>query len=103
MSLDTEMAERPDCKDTEAAHTNLVADEAAPPVPTGEVSSSGEKQHVSSPRDYRFWCIFLALGTMQVLLSLENTVVVTSLPTIVRDLSLGNNYIWATNIFFLAT
>lgn len=40
---------------------------------------------------------------MQILLSLENTVVVTSLPTIVQELNLGSNYIWVTNIFFLST
>ncbi|KAI9643366.1 hypothetical protein NHQ30_007985 [Ciborinia camelliae] len=40
---------------------------------------------------------------MQILCSLENTVVVTSLPTIVKQLGLGNSYIWVTNIFFLAT
>ncbi|KAH8655103.1 major facilitator superfamily domain-containing protein [Tricladium varicosporioides] len=39
---------------------------------------------------------------MQILCSLENTVVVTSLPTIVKQLDLGSRYIWVTNIFFLA-
>ncbi|KAF7880859.1 uncharacterized protein EAF02_006750 [Botrytis sinoallii] len=52
-------------------------------------------------RDYRFWCIIIALCTMQILCSLENTVVVTSLPTIVKHLDLGSSYIWVTNIFFL--
>ncbi|KAF7948276.1 uncharacterized protein EAE97_003687 [Botrytis byssoidea] len=51
--------------------------------------------------DYRFWCIMIALCTMQILRSLENTVVVTSLPTIVKHLDLGSSYIWVTNIFFL--
>lgn len=54
-------------------------------------------------QDYRFWCIIIALCTMQILCSLENTVVVTSLPTIVKELGLGKNYIWVTNIFFLST
>ncbi|TGO59529.1 hypothetical protein BOTNAR_0160g00050 [Botryotinia narcissicola] len=52
-------------------------------------------------RDYRFWCIMIALCTMQILCSLEDTVVVTSLPTIVKHLDLGSGYIWVTNIFFL--
>ncbi|TGO11286.1 hypothetical protein BTUL_0113g00160 [Botrytis tulipae] len=38
---------------------------------------------------------------MQILCSLENTVVVTSLPTIVKHLDLGSSYICVTNIFFL--
>ncbi|KAJ5457347.1 Major facilitator superfamily domaingeneral substrate transporter [Penicillium desertorum] len=33
--------------------------------------------------------------------ALENTVVSTSMPTIVEDLSIGDNYIWITNVFFL--
>lgn len=33
--------------------------------------------------------------------ALENTVVTTSLPTIVQELNIGQNYIWITNIFFL--
>ncbi|KAF7937478.1 uncharacterized protein EAE98_001792 [Botrytis deweyae] len=52
-------------------------------------------------RDYRFWCIIIALCTMQILCSLENTVVVTSLPTIVKHLDLGSSYVWVTNLFFL--
>ncbi|TGO33716.1 hypothetical protein BHYA_0230g00040 [Botrytis hyacinthi] len=43
----------------------------------------------------------IALCTMQILRSLESTVVVTSLPTIVKHLDLGSSYIWVTNIFFL--
>ncbi|KAF5873727.1 putative macrolide phosphotransferase protein [Botrytis fragariae] len=38
---------------------------------------------------------------MQILCSLENTVVVTSLPTIVKHLELGSSYIWVTNISYL--
>ncbi|KAK7931061.1 MFS general substrate transporter [Apiospora marii] len=62
-----------------------------------------QKEEYAYQRDYRFWSIIVALCTMQILCSLENTVVVTSLPTIVRQLGLGSSYIWVTNIFFLAT
>ncbi|KAL4876599.1 major facilitator superfamily domain-containing protein [Aspergillus karnatakaensis] len=33
--------------------------------------------------------------------ALENTVVATSMPTIVRALDIGDNYVWITNAFFL--
>jgi len=62
-----------------------------------------EPEEYAYDRDYRFWCIIVALCTMQILCSLENTVVVTSLPTIVKQMGLGSSYIWVTNIFFLAT
>ncbi|KXX73519.1 putative MFS-type transporter YusP [Madurella mycetomatis] len=38
---------------------------------------------------------------MMLLGSLENTVIVTSLPAIVRELNLGKDYVWVGNIFFL--
>ncbi|KAI1259158.1 MFS general substrate transporter [Xylariaceae sp. FL1019] len=63
--------------------------------------SDESQPHYDYQRDYRFWCIIIALCTMQVLCSLENTVVVTSLPTIVKQLKLGSSYIWITNVFFL--
>lgn len=70
--------------------------------PTDGVERQAHTQFVFD-RDYRFWSIIFALCTMQVLCSLENTVVVTSLPTIVQQLDLGSSYIWVTNIFFLTT
>ncbi|KAI0887874.1 MFS general substrate transporter [Annulohypoxylon maeteangense] len=68
---------------------------------TVEVKSESQTEYAYD-RDYRFWTIIFALCTMQILCSLENTVVVTSLPTIVKQLGLGSSYIWVTNIFFLA-
>ncbi|KAK0629347.1 major facilitator superfamily domain-containing protein [Bombardia bombarda] len=35
--------------------------------------------------------------------SLENTVIVTSLPEIVKELALGKDYVWVGNIFFLTS
>ncbi|TGO45857.1 hypothetical protein BCON_0360g00010 [Botryotinia convoluta] len=65
-----------------------------------QVKAEQQTEYVFN-RDYRFWCIIIALCTMQILCSLENTVVVTSLPTIVKQLDLRSSYIWVTNIFFL--
>ncbi|KAJ4261620.1 hypothetical protein NW762_007052 [Fusarium torreyae] len=54
-------------------------------------------------RDYRFWMIMFTLVLATLLASLESTVVITSLPTIVESLNLGSSYIWVTNVFFLTT
>ncbi|RGP58514.1 hypothetical protein FLONG3_11427 [Fusarium longipes] len=54
-------------------------------------------------KDYRFWMIMATLILSTILASLESTVVITSLPTIVNELNLGSSYIWVTNVFFLAT
>lgn len=82
---------------------------AAPLSVDGEIDQplAKDRGSVDSPyefkQDYRFWSIIFALCTMQFLCSLENTVVVTSLPTIVKELNFGSSYIWVTNIFFLST
>jgi hypothetical protein len=52
-------------------------------------------------RGFRFWAIIATLCVIGILSSLENTVVTTSLPYIVQELDLGENYIWITNVFFL--
>lgn len=52
-------------------------------------------------RDWRFWMIMVTLVISTLLSSLESTVVITSLPTIVGDLKIGSDYIWITNVYFL--
>ncbi|XDG03590.1 hypothetical protein ABKA04_003205 [Annulohypoxylon sp. FPYF3050] len=55
----------------------------------------------SRRRDYRFWAIIIALCIVSLLSAAENTVVVTSLPTIVEKLQVGQDYVWISNVFFL--
>lgn len=50
----------------------------------------------------RFWAIILTCATIGLLSALENTVVTTALPQIATELRLGTDYVWVTNIFFLA-
>ncbi|KAK4444193.1 putative transporter [Podospora aff. communis PSN243] len=52
-------------------------------------------------RSKRFWAIIATLSVAALLSSLENSVVTTALPFIVNQLSLGADYIWVTNVFFL--
>ncbi|KAH7329611.1 major facilitator superfamily domain-containing protein [Stachybotrys elegans] len=54
-------------------------------------------------QDYRFWGIIFSLCTVSLLASLETTVIVTSLPSIVADLEFGESYVWVGNIFFLTS
>lgn len=53
------------------------------------------------PRGLSFWAIIIALSISSILTALENTAVTTSLPVIVQDLHIGDNYVWITNVFFL--
>jgi MFS family permease len=62
---------------------------------------SSEPNIPSTRRDFRFWSIIFALCTTGILSALEGTVVSTALPTIVRDLGGGSNYLWAANAYFL--
>ncbi|OTA57893.1 MFS general substrate transporter [Hypoxylon sp. EC38] len=54
-------------------------------------------------RGFRFWAIIVALCIVSLLSAAENTVVVTSLPTIVEKLKVGQDYVWITNVFFLTS
>ncbi|KAI1456980.1 MFS general substrate transporter [Annulohypoxylon moriforme] len=95
-------AEDPDPSSAAALRVGAAAEADAQRPSTTRAESEPKTQYEYN-RDYRFWSIIFALCTMQILCSLENTVVVTSLPTIVKQLGLGSSYIWVTNIFFLAT
>lgn len=53
-------------------------------------------------RGLSFWAIITALCITSLLTALENTVVTTSLPVIIQELNIGDNYVWITNVFFLS-
>ncbi|KAF4471819.1 multidrug transporter (major facilitator family) [Fusarium albosuccineum] len=63
-------------------------------------SAESSDKNLAFNRDYRFWMIMLTLVISTLLASLESTVVITSLPTIVDELNLGSSYIWVTNPLF---
>ncbi|KAM0484974.1 hypothetical protein ACHAP7_002995 [Fusarium lateritium] len=82
------------------------SDQTKPPTGDEEAQNEtpGSKQKQPSfNTDYRFWMIMFTLVLATLLASLEATVVITSLPTIVENLKLGTSYIWVTNVFFLTT
>lgn len=68
-------------------------------VENGSVVAIAKKSTMK--RGFKFWAIIFALCVTGLLGALENTVVSTSMPTIVEDLGIGDNYIWITNAFFL--
>lgn len=68
------------------------------------VEDGSEEAIVKPPpmrRGFKFWTIIFTLCITGLLGALENTVVSTSMPTIVEELGIGDNYIWITNAFFL--
>ena len=79
------------------------------PLSTPAEGTLRERKGISGNSDHptkfkpspRFWAILSTLCVIGLLSALENTVVTTSLPFIVTELNLGENYIWVTNIFFL--
>ena len=88
--------------------------ETAPCAPSSELArqepvlsdgslDEAEDENTSggAPRGFQFWAIIASLCVTGLLSALENTVVTTSLPTIVHELKLGDSYIWVTNVFFL--
>lgn len=51
--------------------------------------------------DYRFWAIIISLSLISCLAGLENTIIITALPFIIRDIGGGHNYVWVANVHFL--
>lgn len=92
-----------------AAHTH----NAPQPPPDGQTSKVAEVDGSSTPRGdpneplsdfqprYRFWIIMACFAIIGFLGSLENGIVGVVLPDIVRDLEIGENYIWVANIQLL--
>ncbi|KAJ5904317.1 Major facilitator superfamily domain general substrate transporter [Penicillium tannophilum] len=70
-------------------------------VENGSVVAIAKKSTMK--RGFKFWAVIFALCVTGLLGALENTVVSTSMPTIVEDLGIGDNYIWITNAFFLTS
>jgi hypothetical protein len=65
------------------------------------ISSGQHTVPKSSRKDVRFWGIMVALCIASLLGGLETTIVTTSLPTIVYELDVGDDYVWITNSLFL--
>ncbi|PMD31441.1 MFS general substrate transporter [Hyaloscypha variabilis F] len=51
----------------------------------------------------RFWLVMLSISTISLCGSVEGTIMVNALPTIVAALGGGNLYLWVPNAFFLAS
>ncbi|KAI0469765.1 major facilitator superfamily domain-containing protein [Xylariaceae sp. FL0804] len=83
---------------------------STPPDPEGAPGQdSAEKDAPAAPgadrgqRGLSFWMIMVSLMLAAIIGTLDSGVVTTSLPTIVRELDLGPDYIWVTNIYFLTS
>lgn len=85
--------------------SDSVSDQTLPVGDAKEVQAGATPKEKMKPppfnTDWRFWMIMLTLAIGILLVSLESTVVITSLPTIVADLGIGSDYIWISNAFFL--
>jgi MFS family permease len=55
-----------------------------------------------SSHTWRFWCIFLAMCLVSFVCSIDATIVVVALPTIVREVGGEDQYIWIANSFVFA-
>ncbi|CAG9986857.1 unnamed protein product [Clonostachys byssicola] len=74
--------------------------------PKGD-SSAGVNDDVDEPDDFhpgwRLWAIIAGLIVALILTAFENTAVSVAMPVIVADLNMGDEYIWITNGFFVAS
>jgi hypothetical protein len=70
-------------------------------APIHAVSPRAAGEPDTKSRSLAFWGIMVALCITSLLAALENTVISTSLPTIIDALNIGSNYEWINNVFFL--
>lgn len=69
------------------------------------VSDASKIDNVKNPthkKDWRFWSIIACLSITALLASIDGTIITTSLPSIVNDLSGGDKYVWVVGSYFLA-
>jgi len=80
---------------------------AAPLTPESKEASlnaqdaTTEKSPPQFKKGPRFWAILFVLALTSLLTSLEATITSTVMPSIVAELSGGENYIWISNAYFL--
>jgi len=75
----------------------------AKPEPPKTAAPPGPPKPLSQPaaKGWRFWMVFIPLCVSTLLAALESTVTSTALPTIVRELDTGENYVWVLNGYLL--
>ncbi|KAK4495771.1 hypothetical protein PRZ48_013039 [Zasmidium cellare] len=77
--------------------------------PTVNIETSSEPSHHDAPprkpfkRSWRFWAIILSLSIMALCGTVEATIIINALPTVVSDLGGGSAYLWIPNAFLLAS
>ncbi|KAI1115295.1 MFS general substrate transporter [Nemania sp. NC0429] len=55
-----------------------------------------------APRSLKFWAVFFALCLLSISTSLEATSITIALPTIIRSINIGSEYVWVGNAFLLS-
>ena len=93
---------------TTVEHPNIKKDMGAPEdtesdgvAKTPDGKAPRERRRATFQPTYQFWAIMVALCVTSWLAALENTVIVTTLPTIAAELGIGADYVWIGNVFFL--
>ncbi|KAK7961770.1 multidrug resistance protein fnx1 [Apiospora aurea] len=66
-------------------------------------AAGGPDSKRSSNHRLGLWAIIIGLGITFILSALEHSVLVTAAPVVLSEMSLGDNWIWLTNAFFLCS
>ncbi len=89
-------------REVETSNVNNEAPDGRSNEPSSEKSATEAPLEPDFKRGPRFWAIMFALCVTGVLSALEGTVVSTALPTVIRSLGGGEEYLWGVNGYFLA-
>ncbi|KAB5513325.1 major facilitator superfamily-domain-containing protein [Coniochaeta sp. 2T2.1] len=70
---------------------------------TQENSTTEPAEYVAEKKDLRFWLIVASLGVTALLAGIDGTIISTTLPSISAALGGGEEYVWVSGSYFLAT
>jgi hypothetical protein len=68
-----------------------------------ETTSKNNGQHSGIKKGARFWLILLSLSICAAVTALDGTIITTTLPSITAALGGGEEYVWVSGSYFLAT
>ena len=70
---------------------------------TQENSTTESTEYVAEKKDLRFWLIIASLAITALLAGIDGTIISTTLPSISAALGGGEEYVWVSGSYFLAT
>ena len=97
------MQATPETNGHNEGHVEEKPPEAAKPHPAAKQEESSGQEEPPVQLGISFWMVFVALCLAAFVAALDVTIVTTALPTIVKEIGGGGEYIWIANSYVLTS